>query len=67
MRCVDEKGGESGLGAGSGPHERQPGAAMADLQERDLSRVAFPDAWVDGTYLKCQDAGHMSSYALVTE
>ena len=41
-------------------------AAVADLQERDLSGVAFPYVWVDATYLKCRDAGHVSSCALVT-
>ena len=41
-------------------------AAVADLQERDLSDVAFPYLWLDATYIKCRDAGHVSSCALVT-
>lgn len=39
---------------------------VADLQERDLSDVAFPYIWVDATYVKCRDGGHVSSCALVT-
>ena len=38
----------------------------ADLQERDLSDTAFPYIWVDATYIKCRDKGHVSSCALVT-
>lgn len=39
---------------------------VADLQERGLSDVAFPYIWVDATYVKCRDGGHVSSCALVT-
>ena len=39
---------------------------VADLQERDPSDVAFPYTWVDATYVKCRDGGHVSSCALVT-
>lgn len=39
---------------------------VADLQERDLSDVAFPYIWLDATYVKCRDGGHVSSCALVT-
>ena len=39
---------------------------VADLQGRDLSDVAFPYVWVDATYVKCRDGGHVSSCALVT-
>lgn len=38
---------------------------VADLQERDLSDVAFPYIWLDATYVKCRDGGHVSSCALV--
>lgn len=38
----------------------------ADLQERDLSGTSFPYIWVDATYVKCRDGGHVSSRALVT-
>ena len=40
--------------------------AVADLQGRDLSDVAFPYIWVDATYVKCREGGHVSSCALVT-
>lgn len=39
---------------------------VADLQERDLSGTSFPYIWVDATYVKCRDGGHVSSCALVT-
>ena len=39
---------------------------MADLRERDLSDASFPRIWVDATYIKCRDGGHVSSCALVT-
>lgn len=39
---------------------------VADLQSRDLSEVAFPYIWLDATYIKCRDEGHVSSCALVT-
>ena len=38
---------------------------MADLRERDLSDASFPRIWVDATYVKCRDGGHVSSCALV--
>ena len=41
-------------------------AAVADLQGRDLSEVEFPYIWVDATYVKCREGGHVSSCALVT-
>lgn len=40
--------------------------AVADLQGRDLSDVPFPYIWLDATYIKCRDAGRVSSCALVT-
>lgn len=39
---------------------------VEDMQGRDLSDVAFPYIWLDVTYIKCRDAGHVSSCALVT-
>ena len=39
---------------------------VADLQERGLSGTSFPYIWVDATYVKCRDGGHVSSCALVT-
>lgn len=39
---------------------------VADLQGRDLSDVGFPYLWLDATYIKCRDSGHVSSCALVT-
>ena len=39
---------------------------VADLQSRDLSDVAFPYIWLDATYIKCRDEGHVSSCALVS-
>lgn len=41
-------------------------AVVEDLQTRDLSDVAFPYIWLDATYVKCRDAGHVASCALVT-
>lgn len=41
-------------------------ATTADLQERDLSDTAFPCIWVDATYIKCRDEGHVPSCALAT-
>lgn len=38
----------------------------ADLQTRNLSEVAYPYIWLDATYIKCRDEGHVSSCALVT-
>lgn len=37
-----------------------------DLQSRNLSDVASPYLWLDATYIKCRDGGHVSSCALVT-
>jgi putative transposase len=39
---------------------------VADLRGRDLSGVSFPYVWLDATYIRCRDAGHVSSCALVT-
>lgn len=39
---------------------------VADLQGRDLADVAYPYIWLDATYIKCRDGGHVSSCALVT-
>lgn len=41
-------------------------ATVADLQTRDLSDASFPYVWLDATYIKCRDNGHVSSCALVT-
>lgn len=40
--------------------------SVADLQERDLSDVAYPYIWLDATYIKCRDAGRVQSTAPVT-
>ena len=42
------------------------GESVADLQERDLSDVAYPYIWLDATYIKCRDAGCLQSTAPVT-
>ena len=39
---------------------------VEDIQTRDLSDVTFPYVWVDATYIKCRNEGHVSSCALVT-
>ena len=39
---------------------------VADLQKRDLSEATFPYIWLDATYIKCRDNGHVSSCALVS-
>lgn len=39
---------------------------VADLQDRDLSEVAYPYIWLDATYIKCRHDGHVQSTALVT-
>lgn len=39
---------------------------VSDLQGRSLSEVSFPYLWLDATYIKCRDEGHVSSCALVT-
>ncbi|WP_225749441.1 IS256 family transposase [Paraeggerthella sp. Marseille-Q4926] len=41
-------------------------SAVADLQGRDLGAARFPYLWIDATYLKCRDGGHISSCAVVT-
>lgn len=40
--------------------------AVANLQNRDLSDVAFSYVWVDATYVKYRDGVRVSSCALVT-
>lgn len=40
--------------------------AVSDLCGRDLSGVSWPYIWLDATYIKCRDGGHVSSCALVT-
>lgn len=42
------------------------GESVADLQERDLSDVAYPYIWLGATYIKCRDAGRVQSTAPVT-
>lgn len=39
---------------------------VADLQARTFEGIAFPYLWLDATYIKCRDGGHVSSTALVT-
>jgi len=39
---------------------------VKDMQTRDLSGVTYPYIWLDATYIKCRDLGHVSSCALVT-
>lgn len=39
--------------------------AVADLQHRDPPDTDFPYIWVDATYVKYCDGGHVSSCALV--
>ncbi len=39
---------------------------VSDLCGRDLSGVSWPYIWLDATYIKCRDGGHVSSCALVT-
>lgn len=41
-------------------------AAVADLRGRPLGGARFPYLWIDATYLKCRDGGHVSSCAVVT-
>lgn len=41
-------------------------ATIADLQERDSSGDALPCIWVDATYIRRRDEGHVSSCAPVT-
>lgn len=42
-----------------------PDDIVDDPQKRDLSDVSSPYIWVDATYVKCRDGGHVSSCALV--
>ncbi|MEE8721696.1 MAG: IS256 family transposase [Eggerthellaceae bacterium] len=37
-----------------------------DLQTRSFEGLRFPYLWLDATYMKCRDGGHVSSTALVT-
>lgn len=41
-------------------------AAAADLRERTFDGASFPYLWIDATYIKCRDGGHVSSCAVVT-
>lgn len=41
-------------------------AAAADLRERTFDGASFPYLWIDATYLRCRDGGHVSSCAVVT-
>ena len=41
-------------------------AVVEDLQTRAFGELRFPYLWLDATYLKCRDNGHVSSTALVT-
>ena len=41
-------------------------AAVADLQGRPLGGARFPYLWIDATYLKCRDGGHVPGCAVVT-
>lgn len=41
-------------------------AAVEDMQGRSLSGTRFPYIWLDATYIKCRDGGHVSSCAVVT-
>ena len=38
-----------------------PDDIVDDPQKRDLSDVSSPYIWVDATYVKCRDGGHVSS------
>lgn len=40
-------------------------AAVVDLQGRTFEGATFPYLWIDPTYLKCRDGGHVSSCAVV--
>lgn len=39
---------------------------VSDLQTRKLDDTSYPYLWLDATYIKCRDEGHVSSCALVT-
>ncbi len=41
-------------------------AEVADLQGRCFEGLGFPYLWLDATYLKCRDEGHVESMAIVT-
>ena len=41
-------------------------AAVSDLRERTFEGVRFPYLWIDATYVKCRDGGHVSSCAVAT-
>lgn len=43
-----------------------PDKIVEDLQARDLSEVAYPYIWLDATYIRCRDGGHVSSCTFVT-
>jgi putative transposase len=38
----------------------------AELQQRCFPDTGFPYLWLDATYLKCRDGGHVESMAIVT-
>ena len=39
---------------------------VAELQERTFEGLRFPYLWLDATYIKCREDGHVSSAAVVT-
>lgn len=39
---------------------------VSELKDRDLSEASFPYLWLDATYLKCRNEGHVNSIVLVT-
>lgn len=41
-------------------------AEVCDLQNRRFKDLDFPYLWLDATYLKCRDEGHVESVAVVT-
>ena len=41
-------------------------ATVSDLRERSFGGVRFPYLWIDATYVKCRDGGHVSSCAVAT-
>lgn len=43
-----------------------PDGIVANLQARDLSKVAYPYVWLDAIYVKCRNGSHVSSCALAT-
>lgn len=40
-------------------------AAAADLWEKTFDGASFPYLWIDATYIKCRDEGHVSGCAVV--